>query len=128
MICRGIRGATTADQDTRDAIISATRELLQVMIDANGVVEDQVASVIFTTTPDLTAAYPASAARALGWTQTALLGCQEVDVPGGLARCIRILIHWNTTRSLPEIEHVFLRGATILRPDLAHPTCEEDSV
>jgi chorismate mutase len=118
MMFRGVRGATTAGSDTADAILAATSELLQAMIDANGIEEDDVASVVFTTTPDLTAVYPAKAARDLGWRRTALLGCQEMDVPGGLARCIRILIHWNTTRTLDEIQHIFLRDAVRLRPDL----------
>lgn len=118
MICRGIRGATTVDEDAPEAILDATTELLQAMIEANNIGEEYVASVIFTTTPDLTSAFPAGAARQLGWTRTALLGSQEVNVPGSLPRCIRILIHWNTTRGLDEIEHVFLRGAQGLRPDL----------
>ena len=70
-----------------------------MLIEANGIDEDDVASVIFTTTPDLTAAYPAKAARDMGWTQVALMGCQEMDVPGGLPRCIRVLIHWNTPKA-----------------------------
>jgi chorismate mutase len=118
MFCRGIRGATTASDDTPEAIKMATKELLKAMIDANDIQEEQVASVIFTTTPDLTAAFPASAARALGWTHTALMGSQEVAVPGALPMCIRILIHWNTTKEQTEIHHIFLGGATQLRPDL----------
>lgn len=119
MMIRGVRGAITVEENSAEAIWEATRELLQTLIEANQIEEDQVASVIFTTTPDLTAAYPARAARDLGWTQTALMGMQEADVPGGLARCIRILIHWNTTRAIDEMQHVFLRGAVVLRPDLS---------
>ena len=118
MICRGIRGATTVDEDTPEAILDATKELLQAMIDANSIGEEYVASVVFTTTPDLASAFPAGAARQMGWMHTALLGSQEIGVPGSLPRCIRILIHWNTTKGLREIEHVFLRGAQGLRPDL----------
>lgn len=117
MKVRGVRGATTASEDSPEAIWSATRDLLQAVIDANGIDEDDVASVIFTTTPDLTAAYPAKAARDLGWTQTALMGCQEIAVPGGIPLCIRVLIHWNTDKPLPEIRHVYMRGAEKLRPD-----------
>lgn len=117
MGCRGVRGATTATQDTSEAILDATRELLQALIDANGIHEDDVASAIFSTTPDLTAIYPARAARDLGWTQVALMGCQEMYVPGGVPRCIRILIHWNTMKTNVEMNHVFLREATALRPD-----------
>jgi chorismate mutase len=115
---RGVRGATTTDEDTPEAILSATRELLQAVIDANRLHEDDVASIIFTTTPDLHATYPAKAARDLGWNQVALLGCQEMDVPKGVPRCIRILIHWNTDRSADQIQHVFMKGAVVLRPDL----------
>lgn len=118
MMFRGVRGATTVNSNTADAILTATKELLRTMIDANKIEEDFVASVVFTTTPDLTAVYPAKAARELGWGRTALLGCQEMEVPGGLAHCIRILIHWNTTKTLDEIQHVFLHNAVRLRPDL----------
>ncbi len=89
-----------------------------MMIQANDINEDDVASVIFTTTPDLTAAYPAKAARDLGWTQVALIGCQEMNVPNGIPRCIRVLIHWNTPKRNGELRHVFLRGAAALRPDI----------
>ena len=117
MIVRGVRGATTATEDTPEAIWRATRELLEAMIEANGIEEEYVASVIFTTTPDLTAAYPAKAARDLGWHQTALMGCQEIAVPNGIPRCIRVLIHWNTTKKLGELRHIYMRGAEKLRPD-----------
>lgn len=115
---RGVRGATTIDEDSAEAIWSATRELLERVVQANEIDEDDVASVIFTTTPDLTAAYPAKAARDMGWTQVALIGCQEMGVPGGIPHCIRILIHWNTPKSNADLHHVFLRGATALRPDI----------
>jgi chorismate mutase len=118
VMCRGVRGATTVRDDTPDAIWKGTRELLRAVIEANGIVEDDVASVIFTTTPDLTAAYPAKAARDLGWQRAALMGCQEMNVPDGIPMCIRVLIHWNTNRSLDEIRHVFMHGAIALRPDL----------
>ncbi|MBL8133684.1 MAG: chorismate mutase [Anaerolineae bacterium] len=118
MSFRGVRGAITIDEDSVEAILSATRELLTALIEANGIREEDVASAIFTTTPDLTAIYPARAARDLGWTQVALIGCQEMQVPGGLPRCIRVLIHWNTPKSNHELKHVFLRDAVHLRPDL----------
>jgi chorismate mutase len=118
LMCRGVRGATTVREDTGEAIWRATRELMLEVIKANGIEEDDVASVIFTTTPDLTAAYPAKAARDLGWHRTALMGCQEMDVPNGIPMCIRVLIHWNTTKTLDEIQHVYMKGATALRPDL----------
>lgn len=118
MMVRGVRGAITVDEDSAEAIWGATGELLAAMIEANSIDERDVASVIFTTTSDLTAAFPARAARELGWTQTALMGMQEMAVPGGLGQCIRVLIHWNTVKNIDELVHVFLRGATVLRPDL----------
>lgn len=117
-VMRGVRGATTADDNTAESILAATRELLQQVIAANGIQEDDVASVIFTTTPDLTAAYPAKAARQLGWTRTALMGSVEMDVPDGLPYCVRLLIHWNTAKTMDEVVHIFLKGAVALRPDI----------
>ncbi len=119
MMVRGVRGATCAEADTAEAIWQATAELLKVVIEANGIEEEFVASVIFTTTPDLTAAFPAKAARDMGWSQTALMGCQEMHVPGGIDRCIRVLIHWNTTKRQDEIQHIFMKDAMALRPDLS---------
>ena len=116
---RGVRGATTVDHNSRRAIIAATKELLTAMIDANGISEDDVASVLFTAAPGLDAAYPAAAARELGWTRTALMGFQEADVVDGLQLCVRVLIHWNTDAALNDIQHVFLRDAVQLRPDIA---------
>ena len=118
-VCRGIRGATTIEENTADAILRATRELLYLMIRANDVDADDVASAIFTTTKDLNATYPALAARQLGWYDAALLCGHEMDVPGSLERCVRILIHWNTTRTPDQIVHVYLHGAKDLRPDRA---------
>jgi chorismate mutase len=115
---RGVRGATTVEQNTPETILSATRQLLEAMIQENEIDEDDVASVIFTTTPDLNTCYPAKAARDIGWRRTALLGCQEIDHPEGMPLCIRILIHWNTPKSLDEIRHVYMEGALALRPDL----------
>jgi chorismate mutase len=115
---RGVRGAITAEANTPDAILSATGHLLLALIEANEIREEDVASVIFTTTVDLNAAYPAKAARDLGWRRTALLGAQEMDVPDSIPRCIRVLIHWNTSKGLDEIVHVYMRGALSLRPDL----------
>lgn len=115
--CRGVRGATTCEANTREAILAATRELLELLIERNGIHVDDVASAIFTTTPDLNAEFPAVAARAIGWTDTALLCGHEMDVPGSLRSCIRVLIHWNTERRPDEIVHVYIKGAQNLRPD-----------
>jgi chorismate mutase len=117
IVCRGIRGATTVTENSVEAILAATRELLYVMIRANGIRSFDVGSSIFTTTRDLNATYPALAARQLGWYDAALLCAHEMDVPGGLAKCIRILVHWNTSRRPEEIVHVYLHGARDLRPD-----------
>ncbi len=118
MHIRGIRGATTVDENAEAAILEATEALLRQMADGNGVESDELAAVLFTATPDLNAAFPAEAARRLNWTVVPLLSAIEVAVPDGLPRCIRILMLWNTPRSQEEIVHVYLRGATVLRPDL----------
>ena len=118
MHIRGIRGATTCEADSEEAILSATAELLRQMADANGVEPDEIAAIIFTATPDLTAAFPAEAARRLRWTLVPLLSATELPVPGAVARCVRVLMLWNTSRSQEQVVHVYLRGATGLRPDL----------
>lgn len=118
MNCRGVRGATTVAINARAPILAATRDLLAEMVSANGIEIEDVASVIFTATTDLDAVYPAVAARAMGWTDTPLLCMQELAVQGSLARCIRVLMHWNTSVAPSEIRHVYLEGARQLRPDL----------
>jgi chorismate mutase len=117
--CRGIRGATTVMENSREAILEATRELLHAIIASNDVQAEDIASAWFTTTTDLTAEFPAVAARELGWIDTALMCGHEMNVPGSLPRCIRVLIHWNTTRRADEIVHVYLREARSLRPEHA---------
>ena len=119
MPIRGIRGATVAAADTPEAIRSATRELLVALIEANQLHAEDVASVIFSVTPDLTAEAPARAARELGWEDAALMCVAEMPVPDGLPRCIRVLIHWNTEKWPDEVCHVYLRAALRLRPDRA---------
>jgi chorismate mutase len=127
MMVRGARGAITVEENTAEAILEATEELMRALLEANDIHEDAVASVLFTTTPDLNACFPAKAARNLGWRQAALMGFQEVDVPDGLRMCIRVLIHWNTTRTLDQVQHIFLRRAIALRPDLAKKMAAKDS-
>jgi chorismate mutase len=117
--CRGIRGATTAAANTRESILEATRDMLARLIEANDLRPDDIASAIFSTTPDLNAEFPAVAARELGWLDTALFCTHEMAVPGSLPRCIRVLIHWNTTRRADEIVHVYIREASTLRPERA---------
>ena len=117
MMMRGVRGATTVENDDQDEILEATRELLTMIVRVNEIEIDNIASIVLTTTEDLGATYPAFAARQLGWFDVALLCSHEMNVPGGLPHCIRILVHWNTTRSPKEIIHVYLRKAKDLRPD-----------
>lgn len=129
LACRGVRGATTVDNDTRDEILTATRQLLALMIRRNEIESTDVGSIIFTVTKDLTAEFPALAARQLGWIDVPLLCGYEVSVPGSLPRCIRILIHWNTTKTQREIQHTYMRQATILRPDLTkYPPVDLDEL
>ncbi|MEZ4666628.1 MAG: chorismate mutase [Anaerolineae bacterium] len=118
VMVRGVRGATTVNQNTAEEILNATQKLLEALIETNDIHEDDVASVIFTTTPDLNAVFPAKAARDMGWHRTALMGALEVEVVNGIPMCIRVLIHWNTARTLDEIKHVYMGGAMALRPDL----------
>ena len=118
MLVRGIRGATTVAENSRDAILDAAGELLAELVHANDLEREHVASIIFTTTPDLNAEFPAVAARNAGWTEVAMECLHEMNVPGGLPRCLRILMHVNTQRAASELVHVYLRGARALRPDL----------
>lgn len=116
-VCRGVRGATTIDADEPEQVIKATRELLALLIRLNEIDPADVASAIFTTTPDVASAFPATAARQLGWLDVPLLCAHEMSVPGSLQKCIRILLHWNTDKSQSEIRHAYLRDARSLRPD-----------
>lgn len=118
MHLRGVRGATTAESNAEEPILQATVELLKQMADANEIESDEIAAVIFTSTPDLNAAFPAEAARRLKWSMVPLISATEVAVPGSPQRCIRVLMFWNTTRSQEQVVHTYLRGATSLRPDL----------
>ena len=117
-MCRGVRGATTVEQDDREEILKATTQLLALMIRRNGIESTDVASAFFTVTKDLQSEFPALAARQLGWLEVPLLCGYEVSVDGSLPRCIRILLHWNTNKSQSEIQHVYVREAIRLRPDL----------
>ena len=120
MPCRGIRGAITVESNSREAILTAARELLDELISLNDIRKEDVASAYFTTTPDLNAEFPAVAARnGLGWSNVALMCGHEMSVPGSLAMCLRILLHVNTDRSQDEVTPVYLGGAAALRPDLA---------
>jgi chorismate mutase len=117
---RGVRGATTVERNDAGQIAERTRELLNVLIDANGILPEDLASAIFTVTADLDAQFPTVSARSLsGWKDVPLLCSREIPVQGSLPRCIRVLLHWNSDRSQNAIRHVFLRGARGLRPEWA---------
>ena len=115
LTCRGIRGATTAEENTDQAIYSATRELLTQLIEANEIEEENVAAVYFTVTTDLNAGFPAAAARQLGWNSTALMCATEIPVPGSLSRCIRVLVLYNTQKAQRDIANIYLNGTDVLR-------------
>lgn len=120
MKVRGVRGATTSDSNERDAVLSATADLLREMLALNEIDEDDLAAVQFTTSPDLVAEFPAVAAReSLGWKFVPLLNGVEIDRPGAQALCIRVLMFWNTDRAQADIKHVYLKEAVKLRVDLA---------
>jgi chorismate mutase len=119
MYCRGIRGATTVEHNEREEILAVTKELLELLISRNELRAEEIASAIFTVTEDLDAEFPALAARHLGWTEVALLCAREIPVPNSLEKCIRVLLHVNTTRTAAEMQHVYVRGAVNLRPSLS---------
>jgi chorismate mutase len=119
MACRGVRGATTVAANSRDQILDETRKLLALIIRANDIRSEDVASAVFTVTRDLDAEFPAMAARQLGWLDVPLLCAYEVTVPRSLPRCIRILLHWNTDKSQQDIKHIYIKDAVRLRPDLS---------
>src|SRR5688572_21297898 len=107
MACRGVRGATTVEQNEREEILTATRQLLALMLRQNQIKPDDVASAIFTTTPDIDAEFPALAARQLGLLDVPLLCGHEMAVPGSLKLCVRILLHWNTEKAQSQVQHVY---------------------
>ena len=120
---RGVRGATTVERNTAEAIVEAARELLDEVVRRNEIKAEDVASAWFSTTRDLDAEFPAVAARReLGWDHVALMCSHEIDVPGSLPGCLRLLLHINTQRSQQDLQHVYLRGAKVLRPDVAGQT------
>ena len=114
-VCRGLRGATTAESNTAEDIYAATREMLEALVEANDIVESDLAMAYFTVTNDLNAAFPAAAARQLGWNNTALMCSTEIPVPNGLPSCIRVLILINTEKEPEELHNVYLKGTETLR-------------
>lgn len=123
LLCRGIRGATTADSNTAEDILEATTEMMEILIRLNELEPEHVVSAVFTTSPDLNATFPAVAARALGWNDVPLMCSHEMDVPASLQKAVRVLLQINTTKTPTEIRHVYLKGARQLRPEWAY---EED--
>ncbi len=119
MICRGVRGATTVESNTRDEILTATRQLVALMIRQNDIHAEDVSCALFTTTPDLDAEFPALAARQLGWLDVPLMCSHEIAVPGALEKCVRVMVHWNTDLPQNAIQHVYIKEAKHLRPDLS---------
>lgn len=117
-LIRGLRGATTCSENSSEQITEATQELLLAMMSRNDLDHDDVVSVLLTTSPDLTAAFPATAARGVGFGDVPLLCASEIDVPGAMARCVRIMMHVYTTKARHELHHVYLRDAKALRDDL----------
>jgi chorismate mutase len=122
MAVRGVRGATTVTRNVKEEILEATKELLTVMVETNEIDAEDLVSAWFTTTPDLYAEFPAVAARQIGWTFVPLMNSHEMSVPGMLPLCIRVLLHWNTDKSIHDIRHAYLREAARLRPDLSSST------
>ena len=118
LLVRALRGATTVERDDAEDIAVATRELLTSMIEANEVDVEEIISVLFTTSPDLTAAFPAASARGIGFQTVPLMCASEIDVPGAKPLCIRVMMHAYTTRTRAEVRHVYLRDAQNLRDDL----------
>jgi chorismate mutase len=126
MSTRGIRGAVVASENSQEVILAATRTLILAIVEANpGIHPEDVASIFFTVSGDLNAAFPALAVRQMGWVKVPILCAQEIPVPKSLGMCIRILIHWNTDRSQDEINPVYLGDARILRPDISGKPIDE---
>ncbi|EMS73354.1 chorismate mutase [Ruminiclostridium cellobioparum] len=119
MLVRAIRGAITVPENTKEAILEGTRDLLAEIINNNKIKTSDLISIIFTMTSDLNAVFPAVAAREMGLNDVPLMCSSEIDVPGSLRSCVRVLIHINTDKEGSEIKHIYLKGAAVLRPDLA---------
>lgn len=122
MAVRAIRGAITVSENTKESILEGTKDLLVELVDRNNLDKSDIISAFFTVTNDLNAAFPAVAGREMGWNDISLMCTNEIDVPGSLKKCIRVLVHFNTDKGNHEIKHVYLKGAVALRPDL----CKQD--
>ena len=117
-VVRALRGATTVESDTVEQITERSQELMVRIMERNGLTEDDIISVLFTATADVTSTFPATAIRAIGFGAVPLLCAAEIAVPGAMPKCIRVLLHVQTARSRDEMHHVYLHGAQVLRDDL----------
>lgn len=115
---RAIRGATTVDEDTREQVIERTQELVRAVVERNGIQSDDLVSILFTATDDIRSAFPAEAAREAGFTHVPLMCARELDIVAGIRRCIRVMMHVETTLSVTQLRHPYLHGARQLRTDL----------
>jgi chorismate mutase len=115
---RGLRGATTVDEDTVEQVTERSQELMRIIMERNELTEEDIISVLFTATADVTSTFPATAIRSIGFGAVPLLCAAEIAVPGSMPRCIRVLLHVHTAKSKHEIHHVYLHGAQVLRDDL----------
>jgi chorismate mutase len=115
---RALRGATTLEVDERDHLIARTQEVMSAIFERNGLTEDDLISIVFTATSDIHSAFPAEAAREAGFTHVPLMCARELEIDGGIARCVRLLIHAYTDRAARDLRHVYLHDARQLRTDL----------
>lgn len=115
---RAIRGATTVDEDTREAVIGRTQELVRAVVERNALSAEDIVSILFTATDDISSAFPAEAAREAGFTRVPLMCARELDITDGIERCIRVMVHAYTARAAEELRHPYLHGARQLRTDL----------
>ncbi len=115
---RAIRGATTVNANDKQEILDATSELLLEMVKQNGIMKQDIISILFSMTTDLNAVFPAVAARQLGWDRIAMMSMHEIDVPGSLKQCIRALIQFNTEKENDDLKYIYMKEAKVLRPDL----------
>lgn len=126
---RGVRGATSVTQDSTDEVLAATRRLLLTIVEQNKIDSRDLASVWLTTTPDVTCCFPAIAARQIGWVDVPLMCAHEMSVQGAMPLVVRVMLHWNTTKSQKEIHHVYLGETVKLRPDKVHvPAISDEEI
>jgi len=129
MMMRGVRGAISVTQDETEEVLQATRRLLLTLVDQNGIDSEDLASVWLTTTPDIVCCFPAIAARQIGWVDVPLICAHEMSVKGAMPLVIRVMMHWNTSKSQKEIHHIYLGETVKLRPDKVHvPAISDEEI